>query len=197
MGFGEKKGDAKMKRAVPAVTRVFETNWGWAGLATTDQGLCVVILPRGSKQVARRALAAELGRGGFVEQTWEVEGQHWDAVHWAERGMEQLSRYLDGIVRVIELPLDLRGGTPFQRKVWRLATRIPYGRVRSYGWLAACLGGRQYARAVGLALGANPIPLVVPCHRIVSHDGSLGGFSGGLPIKRKLLALEGSLAQLR
>lgn len=186
-----------MTRAIPAVTRLFETNWGWAGLAATDHGICVVILPRRSKQDVERALARELRRGGFADRTSEADVQLPDAHRWAVRGVEQLTRYLDGTVRAIDLPVDLRGGTSFQRKVWRLATRIPYGRVRSYRWLAARLGGRQYARAVGLALGANPIPLVVPCHRIVSHDGSLGGFSGGLPIKRKLLALEGSLAQLR
>lgn len=186
-----------MNQAIHAVTRVFDSNWGWAGLAATDQGLCVVMLPRRSKQETQLALAAELCRGGFAEQTSEVDAQRPDAERWAKQGVEQLTRYFDGTVRTIDLGLDLRMGTPFQRKVWRLATRIPYGRVRSYGWLAVRLGGRQYARAVGLALGANPVPIVVPCHRIVSHDGSLGGFSGGLPIKRKLLALEGSLAQLR
>lgn len=186
-----------MTRAIPAVTRLFETNWGWAGLAATDHGICVIILPRRSKQEVERALAQEVRRGRFAGPTSEAGVQLPDAQRWAKQGVEQLTRYLDGTVRAIDLPVDLRGGTLFQRKVWRLATRIPYGRVRSYGWLAARLGGRQYARAVGLALGANPIPLVVPCHRIVSHDGSLGGFSGGLPIKRKLLALEGSLAQLR
>jgi O-6-methylguanine DNA methyltransferase len=186
-----------MNRAIPALTRIFETNWGWAGLAATEQGLCVVTLPRRSKQDTQRALARELRRGGFTGQTSETDVQQPDTQRWAKQGVEQLTRYFDGTVRVIDLRIDFRGGTPFQRRVWRLATRIPYGRVRSYGWLAARLGGRRYARAVGMALGANPIPLVVPCHRIVSHDGSLGGFSAGVPIKRKLLALEGSLAQLR
>jgi O-6-methylguanine DNA methyltransferase len=186
-----------MNKAIPALTRVFKTHWGWTGLAATDQGLCVVILPRQSKQDTERILVRELRRAGFAEQTSEVDAQQPDAQRWAKQGVEQLTRYFIGTVRTIDLGLDLRTGTPFQRRVWRLATSIPYGRVRSYGWLAVRLGGRQHARAVGLALGANPVPIVVPCHRIVSHDGSLGGFSGGLPIKRKLLALEGSLTQLR
>jgi O-6-methylguanine DNA methyltransferase len=186
-----------MNKAIPAATQTFETNWGWAGLAATDQGLCVVILPRRSKQDTMRALAHELRRGGFTERESEAKVRQPDMECWVNQGVEQLSRYLDGTVQAIDLSPDLRAGTPFQRKVWRLASSIPYGRVRSYGWIAARLGGRQYARAVGLALGANPVPIVVPCHRIVSHDGSLGGFSGGLQIKRKLLALEGSLAQLR
>jgi O-6-methylguanine DNA methyltransferase len=71
------------------------------------------------------------------------------------------------------------------------------GRARSYQWVADRVGGKQYARAVGRALGANPVPIVVPCHRIIAQDGSLGGFSGGLPMKRRLLRLEGTLAQLR
>jgi O-6-methylguanine DNA methyltransferase len=80
--------------------------------------------------------------------------------------------------------------------VWRTALRIPYGRARSYHWIASKVGGRRYARAVGHALGANPLPLIVPCHRVVAHDASLGGFSGGLKTKRRLLELEGTLALL-
>ena len=93
--------------------------------------------------------------------------------------------------------MDWSSGTPFQRKVWKAITRIPYGRVRSYQWVATRVGGKQYARAVGMALGANPVPIIVPCHRIIAHDGSLGGFSCGLPVKRRLLKLEGTMAQLR
>jgi O-6-methylguanine DNA methyltransferase len=104
---------------------------------------------------------------------------------------------MDGARREFTFPVDWSAGTCFQRKVWKAITRIPYGRVRSYQWVAMRVGGKQYARAVGMALGANPVPIVVPCHRIVAHDGSLGGFSGGLPMKRRLLNLEGTLAQLR
>ena len=95
------------------------------------------------------------------------------------------------------MPVDMAAGTTFQRKVWKAIARIPYGRVRSYQWVANRVGGKQYARAVGMALGANPVPIVVPCHRIIARDGSLGGFSCGLPVKRRLLKLEGTLAQLR
>lgn len=95
------------------------------------------------------------------------------------------------------MPVDLSSGTGFQRRVWRSIERIPYSRVRSYQWVAARVGGKHYARAVGMALGANPVPLLIPCHRIVAQDGSLGGFSCGLNYKRLLLQLEGSLALLR
>jgi O-6-methylguanine DNA methyltransferase len=197
VGSGEKKAETDMNSIVPSVTQVFATRWGWAGLAATDQGLCVVILPSRSKQETVRALARALRRGGFAEQELKTEVRLPEAQRWVKQGVEQLTRFFEGTLQAIDLCTDLRGGTAFQRKVWRQASRIPYGRVRSYGWLATRLGGRQYARAVGLALGANPIPIVVPCHRIVSHDGSVGGFSCGVQVKRKLLALEGSLAQLK
>jgi O-6-methylguanine DNA methyltransferase len=108
----------------------------------------------------------------------------------------QLLAYIEGTRREFSLPVDMSAGTPFQRRVWNAITRIPYGRVRSYQWVAIRVGGKQYARAVGMALGANPVPIIVPCHRIIAHDGSLGGFGCGLPMKRRLLKLEGTLAQL-
>jgi methylated-DNA-[protein]-cysteine S-methyltransferase len=109
----------------------------------------------------------------------------------------QLTDYLAGTRRSFDLSLDLSRGTSFQQKVWRILRRVSYGQLRSYRWMAVRVGGRQYARAVGNAVGANPMPIVIPCHRIVAEDASLGGFSGGLPTKRKLLTLEGTLSQLR
>ena len=86
-----------------------------------------------------------------------------------------------------------RGGTDFQRKVWREIEKIPLGRTKTYLEIAKAIGKPGAARAVGSACGANPIPLFVPCHRVVASNGGLGGFSGGLDIKKKLLRLEGSL----
>jgi methylated-DNA-[protein]-cysteine S-methyltransferase len=104
----------------------------------------------------------------------------------------QLQEYFCGARRAFELPLAPTG-TPFQLSVWQALLAIPYGETLSYAGLAQQLGrsGRG-ARAVGLANGANPLPIVVPCHRIIGADGSLTGFGGGLPIKRSLLALEGA-----
>lgn len=87
--------------------------------------------------------------------------------------------------------IDLKGGTPFQRKVWRAIARIPRGETRSYSWLARAVGRPKAVRAAANACGANPIPIFIPCHRVVASDGSLGGFSGGIAIKRKMLRLEG------
>lgn len=105
--------------------------------------------------------------------------------------IRQLGEYFAGERRRFELPLAPRG-TDFQRRVWRALTEIPYGGTISYGELARRIGNPSASRAVGLANGANPLPIVVPCHRVIGADGSLTGFGGGLPIKRRLLALEGA-----
>jgi O-6-methylguanine DNA methyltransferase len=86
--------------------------------------------------------------------------------------------------------MDLSSGTDFQRRVWRALQKIPRGQTRSYGWVARKIGRPKAARAVGTACGANPVPIIIPCHRVIASDGSLGGFGGGLPLKRRLLALE-------
>ena len=108
--------------------------------------------------------------------------------------IEQLDEYFAGRRRRFDLPLAPRG-TDFQRRVWRALSDIPYGKTISYGELARRIGKPSASRAVGLANGANPLPIVVPCHRVIGADGSLTGFGGGLPIKRKLLALEGAGAE--
>lgn len=106
----------------------------------------------------------------------------------------QVSDYLRGRRRTFRLRLDTRGLTDFQRAVLRAAARIPYGRTVSYGEIARGLRRPLAARAVGQALGANPLPLVIPCHRVVGARGSLGGYSAerGVAVKRWLLRLEGA-----
>ena len=102
-----------------------------------------------------------------------------------------ITRRLDGDRRV-RIPLDLRGHSPFEQDVWRKALDIPRGEVRPYGWVAAEIGRPRAVRAVGTALGHNPVPLIVPCHRVVRTDGSLGQYSlGGSDNKRTILAAEG------
>ncbi|MCS6318194.1 MAG: methylated-DNA--[protein]-cysteine S-methyltransferase [Nitrospira sp.] len=158
----------------------FETPWGQVTITASEKGVTSIELS--SQDRAARQQSAE---------------DNDQAVSIVEEARAQLLAYIAGTRREFSFPVDCSAGTPFQRKVWKAITRIPYGRVRSYQWVAMRVGGKQYARAVGMALGANPVPIVVPCHRIISHDGSLGGFSCGLPLKRRLLSLEGTLAQLR
>jgi methylated-DNA-[protein]-cysteine S-methyltransferase len=103
----------------------------------------------------------------------------------------QLDEYFAGRRRTFDLELDPRG-TEFQRRVWAELRRIPWGGTISYGELARRIGRPSASRAVGAANGRNPIPIVIPCHRVIGANGDLTGFGGGLPIKRKLLALEGT-----
>jgi methylated-DNA-[protein]-cysteine S-methyltransferase len=109
---------------------------------------------------------------------------------------EQLRAYFANELRVFELPLAPRG-TPFQLAVWNALREIPYGETRSYAQLAKTIGKPNAVRAVGAANGANPLPIVVPCHRVIGSNGALTGFGGGLNAKRYLLDLELYGATLR
>ena len=166
-------------------TMIFKSRWGWMGAVETENGIATIVLPKASRMM----VAAEVRRGS--------RGQIEEGASPRLRGArKQLTEYLAGRRTSFTLPLDLSAGTAFQRRVWRALQNISYGYLHSYQELAALVGGPQYARAVGNAVGANPLPIVIPCHRIVSQDGSLGGFSCGLPAKRRLLALEGSLSRI-
>ena len=103
--------------------------------------------------------------------------------------IRQLRAYFAGELESFDLPLAPQG-TPFQQKVWDELLNIPYGETISYGQLAKHIGNPNASRAVGLANGSNPIPIIIPCHRVIGSNGRLTGYGGGLPIKEKLLALE-------
>jgi O-6-methylguanine DNA methyltransferase len=160
----------------------FHTDWGRIELAASEKGITAILLPS-SDRTGRK-------NGRVPARDVEPRGP---ALAILNQAKQELSEYVDGKRRDFSVPVDLSQGTPFQRRVWRAILRIPYGRVRSYRWVAEKVGGKQYARAVGMALGSNPVPIIVPCHRIIAHDGSLGGFGCGLPMKRRLLKLEGTL----
>jgi methylated-DNA-[protein]-cysteine S-methyltransferase len=106
-----------------------------------------------------------------------------------QRAVGQLTDYFAGNLRRFDLPLQLRG-TPFQLEVWRALQDIPYGQTISYGELARRVGNPKGSRAVGLANGSNPIPIVVPCHRVIGSNGKLTGYGGGICNKETLLELE-------
>ena len=139
------------------------------------------------------------GHGGALTRLYFQAGprpfappQQWrpDAAPFA-RVVAQLAEYFAGKRRAFRLQLE-PAGTPFQLAVWRALREIPYGETLAYGELARRLGHANGARAVGFANGSNPLPIIVPCHRVIGADGSLTGFGGGLYIKRALLALEGA-----
>ena len=140
-----------------------------------------------------RLVAEELG----LRMVWFVRGRkeekpdaEWkeDAAFFADV-MRQLNAYFAGELREFEIPL-LMLGTEFQKRVWKTLQTIPYGETMSYGELAKKIGDPKAVRAVGAANGQNPIPIIVPCHRVIGSDGSLTGFGGGLENKKKLLELE-------
>jgi methylated-DNA-[protein]-cysteine S-methyltransferase len=164
---------------------MFKSHWGWMAVAESPRGLSRVVLPHASKADAMAAL-------GIEAETWKRSSSV-----TLRQAQQQLIEYLRGRRTSFELPLDLSSGTPFQRRVWNMLRAIPYGQLWSYRGLASRVGGVQYARAVGGAVGANPLPVLVPCHRVVAQDATIGGFSSGLPAKRRLLTLEGSLSRLR
>ena len=177
---------------------IFKTPWGWMGLAASSGGVRIIVLPKASRRAVENALNAQsVVLNGSLDVTASHRLRPSRTATLLKNAQAQLLSFMAGERSTLDFPVDLSGGSSFQRKVWRAILRIPYGRVRSYKWVAARMGGRQYSRAVGNALGANPVPIIVPCHRVVSHNGSLGGFSGGLHMKRRLLDLEGTLAQLR
>jgi methylated-DNA-[protein]-cysteine S-methyltransferase len=103
----------------------------------------------------------------------------------------QLRAYFAGSLRNFDVPLDMQG-TPFQLRVWQELTTIPFGETRSYRQIADAIGSANAVRAVGAANGANPVPIVVPCHRVIGTSGKLVGYGGGLPLKKRLLELEGA-----
>jgi len=156
-----------------------DTPIGRLWLAATEKGICRIGLPGES----RETFLARLKRCVGPEPCRE------DPAGLAPV-MTQLREYFSRLRRTFEVALDLRG-TPFQQAVWAEMATIPYGTTVSYGELAMRLGrGRNSARAVGGAVGTNPVPIILPCHRVVGADGSLTGFGGGLDIKAALLRLE-------
>jgi methylated-DNA-[protein]-cysteine S-methyltransferase len=114
--------------------------------------------------------------------------------HRVEPARRQLDEYFDGRRHTFELDVDLRGTAPFTERVLTELARVPYGETTTYGTLAARVGSPTAARAVGMVMNRNPIPIVLPCHRVVGATGSLVGYAGGLQRKERLLRLEGALA---
>jgi methylated-DNA-[protein]-cysteine S-methyltransferase len=138
---------------------------------------------------------------GLAGLWFEGQRHHPDASAWPldpshavlREAMRQLDAYFEGTRATFDLPLDLQAGTPFQQSVWRALLAIPRGRSTSYRDLGQRIGAPSAARAIGGAVGRNPLSVVVPCHRVLGTDGSLTGYAGGLDRKTALLHLEGVL----
>jgi len=154
---------------------------GWIGLAATERGLRMLTLPVASRETALNALREHYPDAPIVPDN--------DTLLEVAR---QVRAFLHGELREFAVTLDLRGYSSFSLGVWAATSRIAYGQTRTYRWIAEQTGGGGAGiyQAVGSALGANPVPLIIPCHRVIGSDGSLHGFAGGLQMKAQLLALE-------
>ena len=156
----------------------FNTDMGWLGILASAEGLVGTTLPQRSVKEVRQRLGDSVNHATWSPPLFE------DLVG-------RFKAYFSGHKVTFPDELDLSRGTVFQRKVWETARLITYGETRSYGWVAERAGRPRAARAVGQAMGRNPLAIIVPCHRVVASGGKLGGFGGGLELKRHLLRLEG------
>ncbi len=145
-------------------------------VASTSKGVCMVDFV-----TSEEAFLKEL-RDSFPGKIVKDDRKN-------KKVLAQLEKYARGQLKHFDCPLDLRG-TPFQTKVWQELGRIPYGKTRSYQEVAKAIGHPKAFRAVGNANGRNPIPIILPCHRVIESNGGLGGFGHGLKVKRQLLDFE-------
>jgi methylated-DNA-[protein]-cysteine S-methyltransferase len=158
---------------------VFDTAAGWVAIMGSAKGLRRATLPQRAERAAYELLRVDLKNAAALPRRFG------DLI-------DRYRAYFSG--HQVDFPdeLDLNGATPFQRDVWQAVRQIPYGQTRGYAWVATEVGRPEAVRAVGQALARNPLPIIVPCHRVLGSDGGLGGFSGGLKMKRSLLKLEAS-----
>ncbi|MBE0415291.1 MAG: methylated-DNA--[protein]-cysteine S-methyltransferase [Dehalococcoidia bacterium] len=156
---------------------LFDTEFGWMGLVGSTAGLWRIVLPQPSQE-AVLPLIMDGFPGAIADPSPFGDLPH------------RMRRYFRGEPISFDEKLDLAHATTFRRAVWEATRAIPYGETQSYGWIAQQIGKPKALRAVGQALAKNPLPIVVPCHRVVAQDGSLRGFGGGLAIRKRLLELE-------
>lgn len=150
-------------------------------LASSSKGLCYILWPNKPFEVLENWVKRHFPMGSLVYDKEKLTDY-----------VEQIQEYLRGQRKAFDIPLDLRG-TEFQRAVWQALLEIPYGTTKTYSEIAREIHRPKAVRAVGSAIGANPVPIVVPCHRVIGKDGSLTGFAGGLDMKEQLLKIEGTL----
>jgi methylated-DNA-[protein]-cysteine S-methyltransferase len=166
---------------------IVQTSWrsplGLITLAATDKGLA------GLWFQGQKHLPAELAPGN--KTAWDSDGTH----PVLQKTSRQLGEYFAGQRHHFDVPLDLSGGTAFQQAVWQALLAIPQGGTSSYSDVSKCIGKPAAVRAVGAAVGRNPVSIVVPCHRVIGMNGSLTGYAGGLERKTALLKLEGALEE--
>ncbi len=157
---------------------VFKNPIGLTGLIATSKGLVRII----NKLTSEKSLEKYLSQ--ITRHDISKSPTHFKDL------IKQFSLYFKGDLKIFDYPLDMSLGTPFQQNVWKKLLTIPYGDTRSYQWLARAIKNPLAARAVGNANGKNPLSIIVPCHRVIRVNGEMGGYTGGVSIKRFLLKHE-------
>ncbi|UOY93141.1 methylated-DNA--[protein]-cysteine S-methyltransferase [Ectobacillus sp. JY-23] len=148
-------------------------------IAATDKGICRITWPHESFEVLQSWVQKKIPNATLIEKPAILAPY-----------IKELTEYFNGTRNMFTVPCDLRG-TAFQTAVWKALTTIPFGQTRSYSDIAVTTGNANAVRAVGTANGANPVPIIIPCHRVIGKNNALTGFRGGLQMKEVLLALEG------
>lgn len=175
-----------MAKVLQIFYSIFNTNSGWMGIAANDYGLMTTILPQIDEKKTLSLIKEKSRQNNLVrneEYFKEIKFSFID--------------YFEGKKVVFDYPLDLKFRTSlrfageFEKKIWKATQSIPYGEVRTYQFIAKEIGSPKAFRAVGQALKKNPLPIIIPCHRVIQSNGKLGGFSGGIEFKKKLLRIEG------
>jgi len=162
----------------------FDTDMGWVGILASARGLTHTTLPQPSAREARQLLGNRVNHA-----TWSP--------HLFYDLTRRLKAYFSGHKVAFPDELDLSEASTFQHQIWQITRLIPYGETRSYLWVAEQIGRPGAARAVGQALATNPLPVIIPCHRVTASSGKPGGYSGGVKMKRYLLNLEAPAAVSR
>ena len=161
----------------PLTYTMFHTPLGWTGVAATPAGICRVALALSGEPELLKTLR-------ILHPSPEKRGDKLAGVE------KEFHLYFRGMLKQFSCKLDLTGGTCFQQQVWRKLMTIPFGKTKSYKWLARSVNRPKAFRAAGNANGRNPVPVIVPCHRVIRQNGDLGGFTGGTHLKQFLLDLE-------
>jgi len=159
--------------------RIIDTVFGYVGISATEKGISAATLPCETEDEAVISLGEKPGNGDLDTELLP------DLV-------ERIISYFKGNKVSFTDELDITSASEFQKKVWQAARLIPHGETRSYLWIATQAGNPKASRAAGRALGRNPLPIIVPCHRVIAGNGGMGGFTGGIEMKMRLLALESS-----
>lgn len=161
------------------VYTTFETPFGLTGLAARNGKLI---------RICNRINSAGEFKDFLISQHYQPVTKH---PKLFEDLIRQFNLYFKGLLKNFNWPLDISLGTHFQKNVWKCLRTIPYGETRSYRWLACSIGNPNASRATGNANGKNPLPIIIPCHRVIRENGQLGGYTSGTDIKTFLLQIEG------